>query len=226
MSSQVRLCKNRHRAGAGGFTLVEVLVALAITVMVSATAYTSISAALASVDQLRAGGDRVRDLNRALAIVSRDLRQFSNRFIVDEFDEPRAPLTGGPLAVHPLELTRAGWQNSTGLPRSDLQRVFYYLEDGSLWRAYYQVLDRLGDSEPVRVRLLDRVEELELRFLPELELLQVDQSTQIDTRNWEQNWVVEPGTGLTPPDPPQAVEIRLLLEDFGELRRIYELPAQ
>ncbi|MEO0436318.1 MAG: type II secretion system minor pseudopilin GspJ [Pseudomonadota bacterium] len=226
MRSNVHGNKYGGRAFASGFTLVEVLVALAITVMVTATAYTSISAAISSVDQLRAGGDRVRDLNRALSIVSRDLRQFSNRFIVDEFDEPRAPLTGGPLAIHPLELTRAGWQNSTGLPRSDLQRVFYYLEDDSLWRAYYQVLDRLGDSEPVRVRLLDRVEELELRFLPELELLQVDQNANIDTRNWERNWVLEPGTGLTPPDPPQALEIRLNLEDFGELRRIYELPSQ
>ncbi|MEM8940909.1 MAG: type II secretion system minor pseudopilin GspJ, partial [Pseudomonadota bacterium] len=182
--------RSRRRVGsASGFTLVEVLVALAITVAVTVTAYTSISAALASAEQLQQNGDRVRDLNRALTILSRDVRQLTNRQVKDEFDDVRAALEGGPLAPHSLALTRSGWHSDGVSPRSNLQRVFYYVEDDSLWRAYYQVLDRLGDREPVRVRLLRGVEDMEVRFLQDIQQLQVSRDLKIDSRNWPRNWV-------------------------------------
>lgn len=209
-----------------GFTLVEVLIALAVTAFVAAASYTGISSTLTGAEQLRKTSERTRDLNRTFSLLSRDLRQFSNRPLRDEFGARQAALSGGPLAFYPLMLTRDGWSNSLLQPRSELQRVFYYLEDGALWRAYFTVLDRAVDAKPQRMALLDGVNALELRFLDTLENLEVDRDFVVDTRGWVQNWVADPGGDTFARPPPIAIELRLELEDLGEIRRLYELPAQ
>ena len=116
-----------------GFTLIEVLVALAITAFVAAAAYAGISAVLDGAGQLRSVAQRTEALERALGFLDRDLRQFVDRPVRDEFGEEQPALSGGPLAYFPLSLTRDGWYNTQQLPRSDLQRVHYYLEEGALW---------------------------------------------------------------------------------------------
>lgn len=209
-----------------GFTLVEVLIALAITAFVAAASYSGISSTLTGAQQLRSASERTRDLNRTLSLLSRDLRQFSNRSVRDEFGALQPALTGGPLAFYPLTLTRDGWSNSLRLPRSELQRVFYYIEDDALWRAYYPVLDRAVDAEPLRMQLLGGVKAMELRFLDVLENLEVDGDLVVDTRSWAQNWVADLTAGSAIPQPPVALELRLELDDFGEIRRLYELPTR
>ena len=213
-----------RREPQGGFTLIEVLVALAITAFVAAAAYSGISGVLGGAEQLRASSVQNDELGRALALIDRDIRQFTPRAVRDEFGDAQPAISGGPLAWHLLSLTRAGWYNTQNLPRSDLQRVNYYLEDGALWRAYYPVLDRLSNTQRLEVRLLDDVEEFELRFLDSVEQLQVGRGGEIDTDNWPRNWVVDrsqPGAALP---PPAAIELRLTVVDVGELRRLYVLP--
>ncbi|MDP5054001.1 MAG: type II secretion system minor pseudopilin GspJ [Congregibacter sp.] len=209
-----------------GFTLVEVLIALAVTAFVAAASYSGLSSALSGAEQLRVASERTRDLNRTLSLISRDVRQFSNRPLRDEFGAFQPALSGGPLAFFPLSLTREGWANSLQQPRSELQRVFYYLEEDSLWRAYYTVLDRAVDVEPLRMELLRGVAAMELRFLDALESLELDRDLVIDTRNWSRNWVADPGAGASVPAPPFALELRLELDDLGEIRRLYELPIR
>ncbi|WP_439100286.1 type II secretion system minor pseudopilin GspJ [Congregibacter sp.] len=212
--------------GQRGFTLVEVLIALAITAFVAAASYSGISSTLTGAEQLRAASERTRDLNRTLALLNRDLRQFSNRSVRDEFGGLQPALSGGPLAFYPLSLTRDGWLNTLVQPRSELQRVFYYLEDDSLWRGYYTVLDRAVDAEPQRTELLRGVTGLEMRFLDTLDNLQLDRDLVVDTRGWRESWVADPGAGNAVPPPPVAVELRIELSDLGELRRLYELPVR
>ncbi|WOJ94910.1 type II secretion system minor pseudopilin GspJ [Congregibacter variabilis] len=209
-----------------GFTLVEVLIALAITAFVAAASYSGISSTLTAAQQLRSASERTRNLNRALALLTRDLRQFSDRSVRDEFGAVQPALSGGPLGFYPLSLTRDGWTNSLRQPRSELQRVFYYIEEGALWRAYYPVLDRAVDVEPQRMELLGGVNAMELRFLDVLGNLEVDGDLVVDTRSWAQNWVAQPAGGSAVPQPPVALEIRLELDDLGEIRRLYELPVR
>jgi len=210
-----------------GFTLIEVLIAMAITAFIAAAAYAGISNVLIGAEQLRVNGDRSRDIGRALFLLGRDLRQFVDRPVRDEFGNWQPSLAGGPLAVFPLSLTRAGWHNSLQLPRSNLQRVHYYLEEGSLWRAYDTRLDRAVDVSVQRARLLDGVTDFELRFLDNIEVLSVDRDLVVDTQNWARNRVSETGAALAAlPVPPVAVEVRLELEDIGALRRLYELPQR
>ncbi|MCB1705598.1 MAG: type II secretion system minor pseudopilin GspJ [Halioglobus sp.] len=208
-----------------GFTLIEVLIAMAITAFVSMIAYTSLSTVMSGVERLRENTDRIYEVNRALMIISRDLRQFANRPVRDEFGEVEPALTGGLLARFPLSFTRTGWHNPNDHPRSNLQRINYRLEDGGLWRDSYAVLDRAADTEPQSVLLLDQVDDLLLTFLPALEALQVQTGgTTIDTANWSENWVADTSVPDQDLAAPVAIEMTLQLEDWGEVRRIYALP--
>lgn len=207
-----------------GFTLVEVLIALAVTAFVAAASYTGISAVLSGAEQLRVVGERTRDINRAISLLDRDLRQFIDRPVRDEFGDLQPALAGGPLALFSLSLTREGWHNSRGQPRSDLQRVHYFLDNGALWRSYHLSLDRAVDAQVQEVELLAGVSDLELRFLESIEGLELGQDLVVDTRSWRRNWVALPGVASTPPTPPVALELRLVLEDVGEIRRLYALP--
>jgi general secretion pathway protein J len=208
-----------------GFTLIEVLIALAITAFVSMIAYTSLSSVLTGVERLRETTDRTYEINRAFMILSRDLRQFVNRPVRDEFGELEPALSGGVLARFALSFTRSGWHNPAGYPRSNLQRVNYRLEDDALWRDTYGVLDRAGNTEPNSVQLLEGVEDVQLGFLGSLTELQVEsRGAKLDTTGWVESWVLDssaPGQEL---QPPVAVEISLQLQDWGEIRRLYALP--
>lgn len=212
----------RHQPG---FTLIEVLIALAITVFVSAVAYSSLSAALRAVESTREVADRTYEINRAWMIISRDLRQFVARPVRDEFGQVEPALTGGPAARFALSFTRGGWHNPNDSRRSHLQRVNYRLEDGALWRDAYPVLDRAPDTEPQQVKLLDGVDYLDLLFLGDLaEVGTVGEGIDLETRNWRDSWTADAGAQSNELVPPVALELTLQLQDWGEMRRIYALP--
>lgn len=211
--------------GSAGFTLVEVLIALAITAFISAIAYSSLSSALAAVESIRVTAQRTYEVDRAWMIISRDLGQFVARPVRDEFGEVEPAMMGGAAARFPLSFTRTGWHNPVGNQRSNLQRVNYRLEDGALWRDSYPVLDRAPDSAPRQVRLLEDVEVLELVFLRSLDEAEPASSgIALDTRGWQGSWVSDTSAPNTELAPPVALEFRLQLEDLGEMRRIYALP--
>ena len=233
MSARTESAPESGRRGASPSSILDqlttivlaVLIALGITAFVSAGAYTSLSTVLTGVESTRETTHRVVEVNRAWSIISRDLREFVARPVRDEFGEEEPALMGGPAARFALSFTRTGWHNPVDHPRSNLQRVNYRLEDNALWRDTYPVLDRAGDTEPREVKLLDDVEQFQLLFLGSLGAAEAagDGST-LDTRNWSENWVPDtsaPGAILA---PPLAVELRLELEDWGEMRRIYALP--
>jgi general secretion pathway protein J len=208
-----------------GFTLVEVLIALAITAFVSTIAYTSLSTVITGMERTRENSQRAYAVNRAWMIISRDLRQFVSRPVRDEFGEQEPALQGGPAARYTLSLTRSGWHNPNAHPRSNLQRVNYRLEDDALWRDSYPVLDRAGDTEPASVKLLEGVEQLRLEFLGSMNQARGTASS-LDTRQWSESWIADSSQPDTVLPPPAALQLTLQLEDWGELRRLYELPGQ
>jgi general secretion pathway protein J len=202
-----------------GFTLIEVLIAMAVTVLVATLSFASLSRTMDSVQGLREQGERVTELNRAWGLLSRDLGHFVERPVRNEFGTLDPALYGGEAAEQSLSFTRIGWHNTQGKPRSSMQRVRYVVEEETLYRESYRVLDRTRDSEPQRVALLPGVTVVEMRFLPK----NIDISPDdFDTEPWPETWGVGAEAGATA--PPQAVELRLELEDLGEVRWLYELP--
>lgn len=207
-----------------GFTLIEVLIAMAITAFVAVVGYTSLTTVITGVESLRQETKRLEDINRAFQVLGRDLQQFANRSVYDEFGSRLPPMEGGALAAQTLSFTRTGWHNSVGLPRSALQRVAYYVEEEQLVRASWPVLDRTGAVEPSELPLLGDVETFDVRFLGSLDVLEVNRDSQIDRRYWQENWISDVSRPEALVEPPIAVEIRLSIPQWGELERVYVLP--
>ena len=208
-----------------GFTLVEVLVAMAITALVAVISYSALSAALSATETLRVSTERAREIGQVMAMLSRDVRQTVNRPVIDEFGQQVPAVTGGELARDMLSLTRAGWHNSTGAPRSTLQRVDWWIDEDTLWRGYFPVLDRTVGTERVETATLQGVERFEVRFLPTLGMLEVNRDDVIDRRNWEDNWVADLSQPNQTLSTPAAIEVTVEISGLGEIRRVYVLPS-
>ncbi len=202
----------KARAGRG-FTLLELLVALAIFAVLAVLAYGGLSTVLHARDRTDQAAKRLGELQSAMLLLSRDLRQAAPRPIRDEFGDARAALLGVSEGEPRLELTRAGNANPANLQRSTLERVGYALDGGTLYRLYWAVLDRSPDSQPQKVSLLTRVDELSLRY-------------QDAQGQWHDSWPPLTANGGPPPALPVAVEVGLQLADWGRITRLFGLPRE
>jgi len=204
-----------------GFTLIEVLIAMAATVMIVTLAFMTFSNLISGLESLRRAGNQSHEINRTWMFLSRDLRQFVNRPVRDESGTVEAAFIGGELADNSIMFTRVGWHNPNRLLRSHMQRVRYQLEDESLWRESYPVLDRTDETEASRVELLQGVLNFSAAFLGDGVRLEAG---DFDTEDWPRNWGLEASQDGTA-RPPEAVEITLEIRGFGEVRRLYQLPG-
>ncbi|MBK7543838.1 MAG: type II secretion system minor pseudopilin GspJ [Candidatus Competibacteraceae bacterium] len=215
------------RFAARGFTLLELLVALAVFAIMATAAYSGLRNVLVTRSVVETQSRRLALVQLAVFRLEQDIEQAVPRAIRDEYGEPQAALLGGELAGDRLTLTRAGWDNPLGQPRAGLQRVAYRLRDGRLWRLYWDVLDRGGLGEPRETLLLERVREFRVRFLK--------------GKEWQNDWPSTAsdggggghGGGIGAENAarknldalPRAVEISLTLEDWGEISRLLPLPG-
>lgn len=147
-----------------GFTLIEILVALAIFSLIGLAAVTVLEEVSRITGQLKNTSAELEQLQRTHHRITRDIRQIIKRQIKDELGGARPAILGGQSATA-LEFTRQNWRNPLYDYRSELQRVAYHLEDNNLYRLYWQVLDRAPDSEPVRQLLLSGVHTFDVGFI-------------------------------------------------------------
>lgn len=147
------------RTRTSGFTLVEVLVALAVFAVVGLMSAQLMSRTLANNEVLGDRSVRLAEVQRAMLILKRDLVQINGRSVRDLFGDPLPPVMIGADGM--MEFSRAGWRNPLNSPRAEIQRVAYRIHEGHLHRAWWSVLDRAQDSEPVVQRLLSDVDQVE-----------------------------------------------------------------
>lgn len=205
-----------------GFTLLEVMVAIATTAAIAAVAYSVVSAVSRAAEGQLEEAERLADLQLAMSIVERDLKQAIARPVVDELDNQLPALLSNSRFGALVEFSRVGWQNPLQLPRGGVQRVRYTLEDEQLWRENWQVLDRVSESRLQRALLFDGVEEVQLRFLD------VDDSVRVRRLDdqWESRWPdIDPGGEVNLYALPGAIELTITLKDWGEVRRVFLLPG-
>ncbi len=193
----------------GGFTLIEVLIVLGIFSIIGMVSAQIVSRTLDNNRVLSERGARLAAVQRSMQILQRDLLQISPRGIRDQLGDPLEPLMIGADGM--IEFTRFGWRNPLGRPRSELQRVGYIVQDETLYRAYWMVLDRAPDSEPQLQEMLPGVEQAEFFAL--------DRSG-----NEHSFW---PPAGDFRNDPNlqiAAVILRIDAAPFGVVERIWPVP--
>jgi general secretion pathway protein J len=197
-----------------GFTLIEVLVALAIFGVLTILAYMSLGQALSNADLLNARMDRLQAIQRTVRYLTNDLTAAAPRPIRTELGDSYMPaLMVSATYDFVLAVTHGGWRNPAGLPRSTQQRSVYLLEDGKLFRVYYNVLDATFSNDAISTEILDGVLSLEIRLFQD--------NGQV-TNQWPPLGPEE-ATNLSA--RPRAVEIILTLEGDGEIRRIIEVAS-
>ena len=197
-----------------GFTLIEILVATVILAVMGVIAYRGIAEARVAVGNAEGHLDRLREVQRAVQLITTDFRTVTLRKVREPIgDGFRSVILRDTDGVTLVELSRAGWSNGAGLPRGTGQRVVYRLEDGKLFREHWNVMDPTLATPLLKRELLDGVTRVDMRYLT-------------GGREWIAEW---PQIGSTRQldfyERPLAVEITLVLEDYGEIRRIVEVPG-
>ncbi len=204
---------NRGARRGAGFTLLELLIALAIFAVLSTLAYGSLRAALFNREQSLERTEQLARLQMAFLFLGRDLRQVVNRPVRDTWGDSKPPIHT-PQQAYRLEFTRNGWNNPAYTRRSTLQRVAYAVKDGSLIRYSWLMLDRSDEKPTYTQPLLDGVDEFELRFLNR-------------KLKWSKTWpALNQGQEEKQSTLPVAVEVTVELAGWGRIRRLFPLARE
>ena len=184
-----------------GFTLVEMLIALAIFGMLTAAGVTLLTLTVRTQETSERLLDELGAIRRSGALLTADLGQAAARTRRDRDGRPVQAFigSGGDQALL-MALVRRGGDDEDS-PQGPLQRVEYRLNEGRLERLAFGHVD--GEAQAVTVPLLAGVRQLRLRY-------------RDDEGGWRETW--------DPTDPtrlPRAVELVSDTEDHGTVRQLF-----
>ena len=148
-----------------GFTLLELLLALAIVAVIALLGYRALSALSESETRLTAEATRWRTLDVLFARLEGDLRQAMPRPV--RFGDTRAPAWVGAtdaLGNGALEFSRAG-PEFTLEPGSTGQRLAYRFNNGTVEVLYWAGYDRPREAQPTAYPLVTDVARFRLAYL-------------------------------------------------------------
>ena len=206
--------KLKHAAQQRGFTLIEVLVAMAVFGVLTILSYMALGQTLSNADMLTERMDRLQSIQRTMRYLTTDLSAAAPRPVRNELGVGYSPsIMISPSNDFALAVTHGGWSNPAGLPRSTQQRSVYLLDEDRLLRVYYNVLDATYSNDAISTEILTGVLSLEFRLLQ-------------DSGQTVNQWPPIGAQGSSALRMrPRAVEIILTLEDEGEIRRIVEVAS-
>jgi general secretion pathway protein J len=201
---------NKFCSSSRGFTLLEVLVAMALFALLSLAAYQVLQGVLRIGEISKEHSDSLTELQRAMLIIEQDFTQIvarRSREEGQEEEELRVITAGSSLFESEdqgIEFTRLGWANPLGLlPRSDLLRVRYRLKEGQLQRLYFLYPDLQAGQEPQVQVLLKDIDKLSFRFW---------------NNGWKNRWTAAKKL-------PKGIEIKFSSKRYAEIRRVFLVAA-
>jgi general secretion pathway protein J len=196
---------------ATGFTLLELMVAVAVLAVMGAMAHQGIGALARNAAAASAASERFGELSFAMTMLERDIRGAAPRPVRDLLGAPEPALVG---RAETLTLTRTGWDNPLAQNRATLQRVTWTRRGDVLTRVSWPVLDRAQSTVPLEQPLLEGVNSVSLEF--------------VATRgeDWISIWP-PPLVGEALREPwPEGIRITLDVEGFGRIERIFSLAGE
>jgi len=191
-----------------GFTLIEMVIAVAIFAVISALAFGGLNAVVNGQESLKNSTQQLKQLQLAFRYLERDLTHFINRPIRDNFGDLQGAIIGDENTV--LTFSHSAWRNPANLVRSKIQRVTYEYADNTLTRHTWAHLDGAAPEESFDAKLLENVESITLRYL------QGDNS-------WHTTWPPLNNSNQAIL-PPKTLEITIKYENWEEIKRLFVLP--
>ncbi len=193
-----------HGRKSHGFTLLELLVAMAIFSVMAVLAYRGTFSLLHGRDTLVQRHQALADLQMGFHLLRQDLEQIISHPLFQPGDLETPALAGG---AHFLEFTRGGYLSPSQLTAQSCRRIRYQFADGVLSRAVVQVNTSTDEAVATSSPLLDGLTGVAFRFL--------DRNS-----TWQERWD-ETNRDM----PPLAVEITLEKNGWGRLRRLFRTGA-
>ncbi len=196
----------RSKAKSQGFTLIEVLVAIAIFASLSVGAYQVLNQVQRSNEISQQSTQRLNEINRAFVLMDADFRQIAARQFRSQGEEATKQyllwqdyLMGSEQKG--VLFTRLGWHNpQQQFPRGEVTQVSYRIVENELQRISWHYPDTAVGQEGIVTPILTQVENWNMRFY-------------FDGK-WSDSW--EQTMAL-----PTAVEVKITLKDYGDIERIY-----
>jgi general secretion pathway protein J len=198
-----------------GFTLIEILVAMAIFTVIG-LASTGVLTSVINSDQLSSERfERLEELQRAMLTIERDILQIVPRAVRINGDPVDTVISGGEDVFDSdadgLGFVRIGWHNPQMLlPRSSLQAVGYRIQEQQLQRLYGNYVDNVIGYEPKVKVLLFGIEDFRVSFLTKAEQLE-------EPEEWDEAY--------SSSTLPIAISITIVSKTFGEIRREFMLAS-
>ncbi|WP_259363068.1 type II secretion system minor pseudopilin GspJ [Colwellia sp. MB3u-4] len=186
-----------------GFTLLEVLIAIAIFSVISMASFSIFETVINSDTATKARTDRINELQRGFLIIERDMLQIARRSVRLNGEAPLSDFLhtdndSFTSSEQAIAFVRHGWTNpGLLLPRSDMQSVAYQLNENTVERVHFNFVDAvLGEVPKVRP-LISQVEKLNFEFY--------------DGKKWQET--------LQENTLPMAIAIEIDTTDYGIIRR-------
>ena len=189
-----------------GFTLLEMVVAVAIFAVMASIAYSGLNHTIKTGNQVSESNQRLSELQFALSYFSRDWLQVSSRKVRNQYGDEESNIVIGDNSI---SFTRSGWSNLLQRKRSNLQRVQYLVLDSKLVRRHWLSLDQGIGEEPFDSVMLHNVKTLEINFVDAAE-------KTIDS--WP-NELIQDGSSS-----PIALKIGVEITSLGKTWRYLEIP--
>ena len=199
----------KHSKGQTGFTLLEMLIAIAIFAMLGLAANAVLNTVLSNDEVTRQFSTRLKAMQQGFGAIERDLGQIVARTprLLEGGRGSTVLQTGNDILESESEALvfyRIGWLNPDGLlPRGSVQSVAYVVQEGRLERWYYPYPEPEFGAEPIKTLLIDHVLSVEYSFFME--------------EKWERK--IE-ATKL-----PKAIAMEIEIEGLGKIQRKFLLPV-
>ncbi|MBU2712198.1 type II secretion system minor pseudopilin GspJ [Zooshikella harenae] len=189
-----------------GFTLLEVLIAVAIFSIIGLAVYQLFNSILKTQVTVFDHGEQMVDLQKTFYFIRHDLEQWVKRPIRNEFGDKEEAFI---IDENTLEFTRLGWDNPLQSwpehpdgKRSRLQRVKYENVNNELVRYYWRFLDRAPEVKPKKQVLLMDVTDLHYQFLDKQD-------------TWHSDW--PPNNAQSTSSKPEAIKVIFTHKSLGEM---------
>ncbi len=187
-----------------GFTLIEIMVAVAIFAVIASIVGPALIQFLDIRERAGAKQEQLEGLQKTFLFLANDLRYASNRLGKDEFGDPAdATMVVGDDSL--IDLTTAYPDlnlGGLGVPR----RVSWRLEEGVLQRIQSPVMDPDSDTRALKQSILSDVRDVEI------ELSIVQDGRDNTSKKWDEQ------TRL-----PDKIMVTIIMENKTEYSRIFTM---
>ena len=187
------------RGADSGFTLIELMVALAIFGLIAVAGSYLLGFSLRAQESTGQSLDRIAAVRRASVLLTADMAQLVPRISRNERGDRQPAVTGDQTA---LGFVRGGWTNDSEAPRSSLQKVSYSLVNRALVRTSWPMVDGVAPDRAVRSPLMAGVSKLALRYRRQ--------------GVWTESW-----RPRLPADVPDAIELVMTVDGVGDIRQLF-----